>query len=381
MKIVFNRQEILNSIVPMMCAVGVKGTNPATEYIHMEARSDSEIVLTTYDLEKGIRCTVEGKVLEPGDYCINASKFLQTLKVMENEEIVLSVKDSLETSITSGKAFYKMQSLAGSDFPLMPSVKPGSGFEVKSAVLKEMIGKIAYAMGVNDQRPVLNGAFFRITGEELLVVACDSFKLAKCVCRTQIRNLSDSEEKYQYIVPQKTVIELLRMLPDGEDDTVIFNLSRKNMVCSFEGLTFYSRLIEGEYIDFDRIIIKNHKINVTVDKSQLLAALERAAVVTEEKVPGSTRTPLKISVEGNILKLNAVSSVGVSYDELEIEHTGDDIVISFNNRNLIDSVKSCTGKTVRIELSTPLFSINIIPVDPGENTEDVFFMMPVRTRD
>ena len=174
---------------------------------------------------------------------------------MENEEIVLSVKDSLETSITSGKAFYKMQSLAGSDFPLMPSVKSGSGFEVKSAVLKEMIGKIAYAMGVNDQRPVLNGAFFRITGEELLVVACDSFKLAKCVCRTKIRNLSESEEKYQYIVPQKTVIELLRMLPDGEDDTVIFNLSRKNMVCSFEGLTFYSRLIEGEYIDFDRIIL------------------------------------------------------------------------------------------------------------------------------
>ena len=171
------------------------------------------------------------------------------------------------------------------------------------------------------------------------------------------------------------------MLPDGEDDTVIFNLSRKNMVCSFEGLTFYSRLIEGEYIDFDRIIIKNHKINVTVDKAQLLAALERAAVVTEEKVPGSTRTPLKISVEGNILKLNAVSSVGVSYDELEIEHTGDDIVISFNNRNLIDSVKSCTGKTIRIELSTPLFSINIIPVDPGENSEDIFFMMPVRTRD
>ena len=381
MKIVFNRQQILNSIMPMMCAVGVKGTNPATEYIHIEASEYGEIILTTYDLEKGIKCAVDGRVEEGGDFCVNASKFLQTLKVMENEEIVLSVNADLETSITSGKAFYKMQSLPGSDFPLIPPVKTGSGFEVKSAVLKNMIGKIVYAMGVNDQRPVLNGAFFRITGEELLVVACDSFKLAKCVCRTKIRNLSETEEKYQYIVPQKTVVELLRMLPDGEDDTVVFNLSHRNMVCSFEGLTFYSRLIEGEYIDFDRIIIKNHRISVTVDRNMLLAALERAAVVTEEKVPGSTRTPLKFTVEGNLLKLNAVSSVGVSYDELEIEHSGDDIVISFNNRNLIDSVKACAGKMIRIELSTPLYSINIIPLNPGEDTEDVFFMMPVRTRD
>ena len=170
------------------------------------------------------------------------------------------------------------------------------------------------------------------------------------------------------------------MLPDGEDDTVVFNLSHKNMVCSFNGLTFYSRLIEGEYIDFDRIIIKNHKISVIADRGQLLAALDRAAVVTEEKVPGSTRTPLKFTVEGNVLKLNAVSSVGVSYEELEVEHTGDDIVISFNNRNLIDSVKSCSGEKIRIELSTPLYSINIIPLNPGEGNEDVFFMMPIRTK-
>ncbi|MCQ2427015.1 MAG: DNA polymerase III subunit beta [Clostridia bacterium] len=381
MKIVFNRQQIINIIAPMMCAVGMKGTNPATEYIHIEANNDGSIVFTTYDLEKGIKCNAEGKVIEGGDYCVNASKFVQTLKVMDGDEITLEVNANLETSISSGKSFYKMQSLNGSDFPIIPQVKSGSGFEVKASVLKSMIAKITYAMGVNDQRPVLNGAFFRITENRLLIVSCDSFKLAKCVCETNIRNLSDGDSKYQYIVPNKTVVELYRMLPDGEDDTVVFNLSHKSMVCSFDGLTFYSRLIEGEYIDFDRIIIKTHKINITVDKAQLLAALERAAVVTEEKVPGSTRTPLKFSVEGNILKLNAVSSVGVSYDELEIDHNGDDIVISFNNRNLIDSVKVCSGEKIRIELSTPLYSINLVPVNPGEGTDDIFFMMPVRTRD
>jgi DNA polymerase-3 subunit beta len=382
MKIVFNRQQIINTVAPLLCAVGNKATNPAIECILIEADSGSGITLTTYDLEKGVRCEAEGQIIESGRYCINANKFFQTLKVMEGEEVVLSVSESLEAAITSGKSFYKMSALRAEDFPVLPSVSGGNGFEVSSARLRAMISKVTYAMGVNDQRQVLNGAFFRVTADRLLVVACDSFKLARCSCATEVRSLpeSEGEVKYQYIVPQKTVSELLRMLPDGEDDRAVIHLSRKNMICSFEGLTFFSRLIEGEYIDFDRIIIKNHKISVTVDRNRLLAALERAAIVTEEKVAGSTRTPLRFTVEGDLLKLNAQSSVGVSYDEVECAHEGEDIVISFNNRNLIDSVRSCSGDMIRIELSTPLYSINIVPLDPGEGNEDLFFMMPVRTK-
>ena len=381
MQIIFNRQQIINTVAPLLCAVGNKATNPAVECILIEA-TGSGITLTTYDLEKGVRSEAEGRIIEEGSYCINAGKFFQTLKVMEGDEVTLCVSDNLETSITSGKSFYKMSALRAEDFPALPTISGNYGFEVSSKRLREMISKVTYAMGVNDQRQVLNGAYFRVTNDRLLVVACDSFKLARCSCAATVKNLSDDtgDLKYQYIVPQKTVSELLRMLPDGEDETAVVHLSRKNMICSFGGLTFFSRLIEGEYIDFDRIIIKNHKISVMVDRARFLAALERAAIVTEEKVAGSTRTPLKFTAEGNLLKLNAQSSVGVSYDEIEIEHEGADIVISFNNRNLIDSVRSCSGEKVRIELSTPLYSINIVPVDPGDGNEDLFFMMPIRTK-
>lgn len=381
MKIVFNRQQLINTLTPMMCAVVAKSTSPFTEYILIKAVNGEGIFLTTYDLEKGVKCETEGNVFEDGCFCVNANKLFQTLKVMEGEEVTLEVNnETMETTIRSGKAHYKMQALNGEEFPMIPAVSNAEGFEVPAKKIKEMISKVIYAIGINDQRPVLNGAYFKITEGELMVVACDSFKLAKCVCHTEIRNLSASTEKYQYIVPQKTVAELFRMLPDGKDDTVTFLLSRKNMVCSFGGLTFYSRLIEGEYIDFDRIIIKNHKISAILDKAQFMACLDRAAVVTEEKVAGSTKTPLKFSLEGNILKLNAVSSAGVSYDEMEVVHEGDDIIISFNNRNLIDSVKSCVGEKIRIELSTPLYSINILPMEQEKDCEDIFFMMPVRTR-
>lgn len=382
MKIIFNRQQIMNTVSPLLCAVANKRTNPATECILMEAKNPSTVTLTTYDLEKGVRCDAEGTVLEEGCFAINANKFFQTLKVMEGDQVTLTVNEKLEVSIVSGKSFYKMFALPGADFPVVPAVRNDMSFEVPASLLKKVISKISFAMGVNDQRQVLNGAYFRITDGELLAVSCDSFKMAKCCCEAKLvnKNSDGSSLRYSYIVPQKTVNELYRMLPDGEEDTVTIFMSRKNMVYVFDGLTFFTRLIEGEYIDFDRIILKNHRINVVADKEQLLSALERAAVVTEEKIPGSTRTPLKFNLEGNMLKLTANSSAGSSYDEIEVDHTGDDLVIAFDNKYLIDALRSCDTERIRIELSTPLYSINIIPLDPTDGSDDLFFLLPVRMK-
>lgn len=382
MKIIFNRQQIINTVTPLLCAVSNKRTNPAIECILMEAKAPSTVTLTTYDLEKGVKCDAEATVLEEGSFAINANKFVQTLKVMEGDQVTLTVNDKLEASIVSGKSFYKMSALPGSDFPVIPSVRTDMSFEVPAVVLKKMISKVSFAMGVNDQRQVLNGAYFRVTDGEMLVVSCDSFKMAKCSCSAKLvnRNGDGSSLKYSYIVPQKTVGELYRMLPDGEDDNVTIFMSRKNMIYSFDGMVFFTRLIEGEYIDFERIILKNHKITVIADRDRLLASLERAAVVTEEKIPGSTRTPLKFNLEGNMLKLTANSSAGSSYDEMEVEHTGDDLVIAFDNRYLIDAIRSCCTERVRIELSTPLYSINIIPLDAEDGSNDLFFLLPVRMK-
>ena len=153
------------------------------------------------------------------------------------------------------------------------------------------------------------------------------------------------------------------------------------MTCSFEGITFYTRLIDGEYIDYDRIIMRNHKIFITLERDRLISALERASVVTEEKNSGSSMTPITFAVEGNVLKLSAVSVTGGTYEELEIlEHTGEDIVISLNNKNLIESLRSCRSEKVIMELSTPLYSVNVIPAEQKEGDDDVFFIMPIRTR-
>ena len=383
MKIVFNRQEIINCVTPLMCAAsGSRSSIAAVEGILFEAEAPSTVTMTTYDLEKGVRTTVEANVLEGGSCVINAQKFLQSVKVMSGDEITLSVNDRLAVYIMSGKSNYRMSALPAADFPALPALRTELGFTLPSSVLRKMINKVSYAMGVNDQRIILNGTYFKVNDGDLLCVACDSFRLAKSEKKLEFGRINDDRDAlhFAYVVPAKTINELCRMLPDDDELTVAVYMGRKHMVYVIEGLTFFTRLIEGEYIDYDRIIIKNHRIIVECPREALLMALEKAAIVTEEKIVGAGRAYVKLSLEGGLLKVTAESALGSSYDEIPVEHEGEDIVIAFNNRYLIDSVRSCTGDTVELQMSTPLTSVNIIPVHPddGEYTEDVFFLLPVR---
>ena len=381
MKIVFNRQEIINCVTPLMCATsGARSTIAAVEGILFEAEAPSNIVLTTYDLEKGVRTSIEANVLEGGSCVINAQKFLQTVKVMNGEEITLSVSDKLAVSITSGKSNYRMTALPAGDFPTLPPLKTELGYTVPARTLREVINKVGYAMAVNDQRIIFNGTYFRINDGELLAVACDSFRLAKVVRHIDLGHIEgdDSALHFAFVVPQKTVNELYRMLPDDDVNITVY-MGRKHMVYLIDGLIFFTRLIEGEYIDYDRIIIQNHRIIIRCPRDELMMALEKAAIVTEEKIIGAGRAYVKLTLEDGLLKITAESSLGSSYDEIPVDHAVTDLVIAFNNKYLIDSVRSCTTEEVELQLSTPLTSVNVLPVADGAADEDeIYFLLPVR---
>ncbi|MBR2447086.1 MAG: DNA polymerase III subunit beta [Clostridia bacterium] len=378
MKIVFNRQEICNAVAPLMCAVSGKSTLTAVEGILFEAKEDNTCVLTTFDLEKGVRIVINAEVEEPGSYIINAQKFVQTIRVMEGETVTLSVNEKLGAEIVSANSSHKMNALAGADFPEIPKLTSQNGFVIKQSVLKEMLSKVMYAMGVNDQRPVLNGTHFRITGNTLYLVSCDSFKLAKCNVTTEIDAQGTSD--FSFIIPCKTVNELYRMLSYEEDATVTVYTSRKNIIFDLDRMIFFSRLIDGDYIDYNRIIITTHRISICVDRAVLISALERAALVTEERIAGSVRSHVKLTVSGDYLKISATSTAGSTYEELYVEHEGDDLVIAFNNRYLIDSLRACSADRVKLSMTSPLSSINIEPVEQSEDKE-LFLLLPVRMKD
>ena len=386
MKIIFNRNQISAAVAPLMCAVSGKSSITTIEGILIEAKFPDVCVMTTYDLQKGVRITVEAKVIEEGSYIINAQKFTQTLRVMDGEEVTLTVDSKLSATIVSGRSSHKMIALAGEDFPSVPELKSDRSFIVSQAVLKKMIGQVDFAMGVNDQRAVLNGTFFKITDDSIMLVSCDSFKLAKCCRTTELVNKNtngNAHLDFGFIIPVKTVNELSRLLSDDEESVTQIYITRKHIVFLIGDLTFFSRLVDGEYIDYNRIIMNNHRISVIADKRELVSALERAALVTEEKIAGSVRSHVKLDVNEDVLKISAVSSAGSTYDELAINHDGDDIVIAFNNRFLIDTIRACDSEKLMLKMSSPLTSMNIQPCDENGNVgdEEIFMLLPVRTKE
>ncbi len=383
MKIIFNRQAISNAIPPLMCAVSGKATFSAVEGILLEAQEDGTCIMTTFDLEKGIRITTEAQVQEAGSAIINAQKFMQTLRVMDGDFVTLTISDNLQVCISCGKSSHKMSAMAANEYPAIPRLSTDDGFVIGQSILKNMLSKVMYAMASNDQRPVLNGCFFKVTGDRLLVVSCDSYKLAKCAVKADMENKNEdgSDLSFSFIIPTKTVNELYKLLKDDERESVLIYLSRKNIVFHIGGLIFFSRLIEGQYIDFERIILSSHRIFATVDREQMIAALERAALVTEEKVAGSVRSHVKLDFDDGVMKVSAVSALGSTYDEIEVEQEGGNLLIAFNNRFLIDSLRATDAEKIKISMTSALTGINIEPALQSEDESELFMLLPVRMRE
>lgn len=384
MKITFDRQHVLNATAPLMCATSGKSTLSATEGILIEAKHPDVCTMTTYDLEKGVRVSVEAKVVEEGTFIINAQKFVQTLRVMSEGEVTLTVNAQLSATMESGRFSHKMSALKGADFPDLPRLESERGFTLTEGTLRTMLGKTMHAMATDDQRrPILNGCFFDVKGDRLMLVACDSFRLAKCTTKAEIdnNNKDGSDLNFRFIVPIKTVNELVRLIGYG-DEKMRIHMMRKHIIFYVGDIIFFSRLLEGDYIDFDRIIIRQHKIHVTVERDAFLSALERAALITEEKISGRMQSHVKLELEGDVLKVLAASAAGSTYDELEVEHDGGDILIAFNNKYLIDAVRACDANKLQISLSSPLTSINIEPGEgKEEDTEDLFMLLPVKMKE
>ena len=385
MKIVFRRDVISAAVAPLMSGVSTKMTLAATEGILIEASLPNTCVMTTYDIEKGVRITIEADVIEAGSAIVSASKFSQIVRVMDGD-ITLTVDDRNCATIVSGRSSHTMTALPAKDFPEIPRLTSTQGFVAPQKVVRSMMAKCLYAMGVNDQRPVLNGLFFSVTGGKLHMVSCDSFKMATCATQTDLYGLESdlTVEDTRFILPNKSVNELYKLLNDKDEEAIVtVYTSRKNIIFVMGNLIFFSKHIEGEYIDYNRIILRNHRITVYADRESVISALEHAALITEEKVAGSVRSHVRLEAQGNILKISATSGTGSSYDEVAIGHEGDDLVIAFNNRYLIDSLRACQADRIKLSMSSPLSSINIEPNDEDRcaTDEDLFMLLPVRMKD
>lgn len=378
MKIIFEK-NVLNSVLnAAMSAVSTKNIIPATSGILMTTMGSENVNITAYDLEKGITTTVPATVVEEGEYVINAIRLNQIVKTLSDGEITIEVDEKCMTKITNGRSEFSMPALPGSDFPSTPTVDTGKELTIPQSVMRSMISRTIFAVAQTDQRPIYCGVYFEVKGNKMIAVSCDSFRLAYTEQECDIKkNDEASASDMSFIVPGKTLIELMKFLNDSEEEEVNIRVGGKHALFNIDNLTFFTRLLEGQYIDYNRYIPKDNTIFVNVNTDEFMDSLERAALISEEKA--QVRNFVKCNFNDNILVITANAVSGNVYDEVAIEKTGNDLEIAFTCRYLLEALKVCGVEKIRLSMSGPLRAMVIEPADK-EETNFLFVTLPTRMK-
>jgi DNA polymerase-3 subunit beta len=330
-------------------------------------KTGTSLQLTTSDLEIQIRTTAEMEG-DTGSFSttVGARKLIDILRTMPADQTVSLESSASKLILKGGKSKFTLQTMVAEDFPLVQEAANfGPVFSVPQKTLKDLLSQVSFAMAVHDIRYYLNGILFVAEGKQLSLVATDGHRLA-----FSSATLDVEVPKQEVILPRKTVIELQRLLSDKEG-AIEMQFANNQAKFSFDGMEFVTKLVEGKFPDYNRVIPKNHKNSVTLGRTSLLASLQRTAILTSDKFKG-----VRLNLDPGTLRVasnNAEQEEAV--DELDIDYGGDSIEIGFNVTYLIDALSNMTQDMVKLELSdgnsSALFTI-------PDNATFKYVVMPMR---
>ena len=330
-------------------------------------KTGSSVQLTTSDLEIQIRTTAELDG-DSGNFTttVGARKLIDILRTMPSDQTVSLESNQNKLVLKGGKSRFTLQTLPAEDFPLVQEAASfGPVFSVPQKTLKDLLNQVSFAMAVHDIRYYLNGILFVAEGKQLSLVATDGHRLAFANATLDVE-----VPRQEVILPRKTVLEMQRLLSDAEG-AIEMQFASNQAKFSFGGMEFVTKLVEGKFPDYNRVIPKNHKNSVTLGRAPLLASLQRTAILTSEKFKG-----VRLNIEPGTLRVasnNAEQEEAV--DELDIDYGGDAIEIGFNVTYLIDALSNMDQEMVKMELADSNSSALLTIPD---NATFKYVVMPMR---
>ena len=330
-------------------------------------KTGNALQFTTSDLEVQIRTTAElGGDAGNLSTTVGARKLIDILRTMPADQTVSLESSQAKLILKGGKSKFTLQTLPAEDFPLVQEAANfGPGFSVPQKTLKDLLSQVSFAMAVHDIRYYLNGILFVAEGKKLSLVATDGHRLAFTSATLDVE-----VPKQEVILPRKTVLELQRLLSDAEG-AIEMQFANNQAKFGFGGMEFVTKLVEGKFPDYNRVIPKDHRNQVTLGRAPLLAALQRTAILTSEKFKG-----VRLNFDANTLRVacnNAEQEEAV--DELDIDYSGDPIEIGFNVTYLMDALGNMNQDMVSVALQDSNSSALVtIP----ENEQFKYVVMPMR---
>ena len=362
MHIICDKFTISDAIAGVSKAVTHRSNVPVLEGILFKSEKDT-LSLTGYDLEMGITTFISADVKNEGEIVISAKLLGDIIRKMASDTVEIITDENFLVTVKGGITEFNIIGMPAVDYPELPSPGADQLITMEAAVLKQMIDSTLYAVSLDDKKPAHTGELIDIKENKITMVALDGYRLA--ICEREV----NTDKEISMIVPQKTLNELARLIGDSADIVEIF-ANKRYVIFNASGYTILSRLIEGEFLDYTKVVPEGNKTKVTVKTKEFIDSVERASLIIIERL----KNPLRITF-GEKVNVKCQTTLGKVSDEFDAVIEGEEIEIGFNNRYLLDALKYANREEVVIELSGPLSPAKVLP---PEGNDFLFLVLPVR---
>lgn len=368
MKFTCEKAVLVSAISVASRTVAQKSAIAALEGIYVKA--GMKLQCSGYNLETGITVSVTADITETGACILPARLFFDIVRKLPDDIVSVSVDDNYQVSIRCGISSFSITATDAENYPELPDVEYENAVAVPQRALKELISGTIFSVSENQARPIHTGCLFEVENETITVVAVDGYRLA-------LRRFAFEEPSgrtMRFVAPAAALKEVEKILGDT-DEPAKFTLGTKHILFEVGDATLVCRLLEGEFLDWRRVVPTNNPIKLTANVSQLTASIERVGLIVSEKL----KSPVRCTFGENSGDFRTITTIGSAHDVCPLAGDGKDLEIGFNCRYLLDALKAVPADETVLELSNGLSPIVLTPTDGGGKY--AYMVLPVRLKE
>lgn len=367
MKLFSTQRDLDYAINIVNKAISPNNTLPVLNNILIKAEG-KKLYFSSTNLEIAISCSIDADVRSEGAITVPAKLFTSYVSFLTDEKVELNLIEGTSLSINSSSSHTKIKCISADEFPLIPKVEKGQEITLKVNDLYSSINETVFAASSNTSRPVLSGVLFLCVGETMKLVATDSYRLAE----KSLKPIKKPEEDVYAIIPSRTMVELAKIIGKAEGKEIKINVSKNQILFSVDGIELISRLIEGKFPDYEKIIPKESKTKIEVSIEDLALTLKRVSLFAREN---NNSVKLSVTNDGKMLVSSDETKVGEEKAELNIKIEGENNKISLNAQYLLDVLTYLGDDKVALSMNDKSSPAVINPV---KDEDYVYIIMPLK---
>lgn len=367
MKFTCEKALLVSALSVASRTVAPKSAISALEGIHVKAAE--HLLLTGYNLETGITVKVGADIQQPGECIFPARLFFDIVRKLPDDMVTVSVDESLKVSIRGGISSFTITATDAADYPELPDVETEKGVEIPQNQLREMISGTIFSASENQARPIHTGCLFEVSNDAIIMVAVDGYRLARRTYHPQ----QPIGRTMKFVVPAQALKEVEKILGDT-DEPAIFTLGKKHILFEIGDATLVCRILEGEFLDWRRVVPTENPILLTANVAALTDCVERVSLIVSEKI----KSPVRCTFSENAVDFKTITTIGAAHDCCSLAGDGKNLEIGFNCRYLLEALRAVPTQEVTLELSNSLSPIVLTPVD--DKYDFAYMVLPVRLK-